>query len=475
MGRAIIIFNVDYSQGGLGKVTFLRHLESLDIVGASSVTSSYVYTVDYNPSNTSESGVVWSVESGNEYASIDQNGLLTALSGASASSVTIRATSVVNSLIYDEKTIEVTYVEELLNVHRTFNGTVNDVYETDYKLFSSGMTNWTLFAAVPDTAKDNTFRTAIQCMDETGDPYNGLVFHRSNNNSSYGGIGIDLNMTSNGKRSYNKRTRVFMTASNNNNASNRYSNNNPMVIGISRDGSDLYYTTDGEVWRKIDVSVVEIENNLVFGGYKDASGNYGRYYTSQGEYLDAILYPSSKANAGTFFTSHGINPSFYSLTDHTCDGTVDTAIKTDIQLFGSDYPNGFLMQCEFTLNTAPEASSKNATIIGSIDEQASSYPGVAITFTDYPKLHFNSNPNGSVVPDGDFNCTVGSRGLFSLRCKSGDSIFTANDMNMNGSTSSVLPSTTAVLTIGGALQYPDTWYSNHFIDATIHNLTIREL
>ena len=67
------------------------------------------YAVEYTPSNTTQRGVTWSVVSGADYASIDQNGLLTVLAGASGSSVKIRATSRDNTAVYAEKSLTVTY------------------------------------------------------------------------------------------------------------------------------------------------------------------------------------------------------------------------------------------------------------------------------------------------------------------------------------------------------------------------------
>lgn len=116
MGIAVIIPSVSFADKNIGRVTLAEQvlLESLSIVGPSSVagtTDAAEYTVDYNPIETSQRGVVWSVESGGTYATIDADtGVLTILSAASsAQSVTIRATSTENPSIYDEKTISVLY------------------------------------------------------------------------------------------------------------------------------------------------------------------------------------------------------------------------------------------------------------------------------------------------------------------------------------------------------------------------------
>ena len=87
-------------------------LTGLTVTGEATVSSdgnTAQYGVIYSPSNTTQRGVTWSVVSGADYASIDQNGLLTVLAGASGSSVKIRATSRDNTAVYAEKSLTVTY------------------------------------------------------------------------------------------------------------------------------------------------------------------------------------------------------------------------------------------------------------------------------------------------------------------------------------------------------------------------------
>lgn len=86
-------------------------LTAIAIMGSSSVNGKTAqYAVSYTPSNTTLTGVTWSVVTGGTYATIDaSSGLLTILSAASASSVKIRATSTHDNSIYGEKTITVTY------------------------------------------------------------------------------------------------------------------------------------------------------------------------------------------------------------------------------------------------------------------------------------------------------------------------------------------------------------------------------
>lgn len=67
------------------------------------------FSVAYTPSNTTQRGILWSVVSGSDYASIDDRGKLTVKEGANGSTVKIRATSKDNSSVYAEKSVTVTY------------------------------------------------------------------------------------------------------------------------------------------------------------------------------------------------------------------------------------------------------------------------------------------------------------------------------------------------------------------------------
>lgn len=117
MGHAVILPNMDFSNSGMGKVTIPTPpvaLVSLSIVAENSYsgsgTDSFNLSVTYNPANTTQTGVIWSIDSGSSYASITSGGVLTILSGADSDEVVVKATSTANSSIYATKTITVTYV-----------------------------------------------------------------------------------------------------------------------------------------------------------------------------------------------------------------------------------------------------------------------------------------------------------------------------------------------------------------------------
>ncbi|HBH09063.1 MAG TPA: hypothetical protein DDX40_06660 [Rikenellaceae bacterium] len=127
--RAIVVdeFKTSLTDRAVSSLTFTWHyanpnntvidnvdveLTGLTISGSSTVNNddnTAQFTVTYTPSNSTQRGVLWSVESGSAYASIDESGKLTALKGANGNTVKIRATSKENSSIYAEKSVSVTY------------------------------------------------------------------------------------------------------------------------------------------------------------------------------------------------------------------------------------------------------------------------------------------------------------------------------------------------------------------------------
>lgn len=106
-------FAVSISEGTVTKTVTLEEapLTGLSIVGLTQFSDSAAFSVQYTPTDVLDKyrGVTWSVVSGSAYATIDQNGVVTAKDGASSSVVVIRATSSYSTAIYAEKTVAVTY------------------------------------------------------------------------------------------------------------------------------------------------------------------------------------------------------------------------------------------------------------------------------------------------------------------------------------------------------------------------------
>lgn len=134
MGVAIIVPGVSFADANLGTVTIDRpdKLYGITIIGPSNVfgtTNATTFNVLYSPTNTTLTGVTWSIVSGGSYASIGAStGVLTVLSGANNNQVVIRATSTHDGEISSEKTINVTYIvplEDLTNYFAMNSGVIN--------------------------------------------------------------------------------------------------------------------------------------------------------------------------------------------------------------------------------------------------------------------------------------------------------------------------------------------------------------
>lgn len=111
MGLAIIIPSISFEDANLGKVTIGGNvpIKNLYINIEDSYTGTLVnLKCSYSPVNTTQRNVVWSIESGSEYASINGS-VLQILSNANNSSVVIKCTSVENPNINTSKIVKLTY------------------------------------------------------------------------------------------------------------------------------------------------------------------------------------------------------------------------------------------------------------------------------------------------------------------------------------------------------------------------------
>lgn len=115
MGKAIIISGVSFALNNFGKVT--PHIEvpvvSIAILGDSTVEKTAQFSIEYNPSNTTQLGVTWEITSGSSYASIDSvTGVISVVPGTVNETVEIKATSLYNSSVYATKTLLVSHTLE---------------------------------------------------------------------------------------------------------------------------------------------------------------------------------------------------------------------------------------------------------------------------------------------------------------------------------------------------------------------------
>lgn len=116
-GKAILIPGCNFQSANLGIVTIQSGgggqevaLQSISIEQSGSYTSrTLLMSVTYQPFNTTQIGVSWSIVSGSNYATISANGVLTIDSSADASQVVVQATSTANSSITATTTLTLTY------------------------------------------------------------------------------------------------------------------------------------------------------------------------------------------------------------------------------------------------------------------------------------------------------------------------------------------------------------------------------
>jgi len=90
---------------------YVVNVESIEVINIDGTGTEFCADVEnvqleavVTPGNATETGVIWSIASGEEYASVDENGLVTVLG---AGTVTIRATSIENPDIYGEITFTI--------------------------------------------------------------------------------------------------------------------------------------------------------------------------------------------------------------------------------------------------------------------------------------------------------------------------------------------------------------------------------
>lgn len=145
MGKAILLTNCDFSAHNIGQVTFTQDIPliSLGISGpasASGSTNVTTYSPVYNPVNTNQRGVTWTITSGSQYATITTGGTLSILEGASGSAVTIKVTSTVDSSIYATKNITVTYDSSIETNTITVTATPTTLTATASEAVTSNVT-----------------------------------------------------------------------------------------------------------------------------------------------------------------------------------------------------------------------------------------------------------------------------------------------------------------------------------------------
>lgn len=113
MGRVISIrdFSADENIGSVGLKNYDKFL-AVNITGPTSIISAdntAKLGLAFIPADTEDKAVAWSIVSGSEYASIDNEGNITIKEGANDSEVIVRVQSLVYDIVSDKAAIKVTY------------------------------------------------------------------------------------------------------------------------------------------------------------------------------------------------------------------------------------------------------------------------------------------------------------------------------------------------------------------------------
>lgn len=209
------------------------------------------YTASFEPAYASLLDITWSISAGNDgnYATIDNNGLLTVLPAASANTqITIRATSVSDPTVYGEKDVMIRYYNDYCFVWSaaTLDGTTGQVIDSGYKLFSDEMQNWTVFGYIKNNANpSDKYATLYACVDESANPYPGLRCDADNtttyNTTSASCMYVGINSS----------TRYYIASSNGTVSTAKPTmtvDEDKYPILVSRSGDTYTYSLNGTDW-----------------------------------------------------------------------------------------------------------------------------------------------------------------------------------------------------------------------------------
>ena len=271
MGIAIIVPGVSFADANLGKVTLQGNVPvtGLDISGPSTVsgsTNAAKYLPVVTPAATTQRGITWSVTSGSSYASINSStGILTVLSGASSSSVTICATSSANPSITGEKTITVTYDESQ-------HATPNYYYSKNYPSQSDTVED-ILYSNV---STDDCIVAISYDLSSYGS--GAFIFTMNTGSSPYQGVTLGWNRSSGPMDTLELTNRVNNTSAGWTALTTLDNESGKIAVKTYRkDGSNglfLKYTTDGVNWSS-EVTIYDLGSSASCGcGYRIAVDIY---------------------------------------------------------------------------------------------------------------------------------------------------------------------------------------------------------
>lgn len=160
MGYAKIIKGISFAAKNLGQVTPVQSsdLDRIEIVQGETIDNTIQFDVDYisvdgRPVKAEQKGVTWSIVSGEEYATINQTGLISINKISNNNEITIKCMSLYDSSISIEKTIIIKYNSLYTDIENTkqyikFDGL--DWFDTDFYI-GQNYTIKTVFEYIRDS------------------------------------------------------------------------------------------------------------------------------------------------------------------------------------------------------------------------------------------------------------------------------------------------------------------------------------
>lgn len=212
----------------------------------------------YGPLYEYEKGVTWSITSGSEYASIDQEGNVTINESANNSVITVRATSIYNDMMYNDIDITVTYSDSsylyILPEQTVFNN--SNYIDTGVQLMD----------------EDIDYTIYVRGVVNAYEPLE-AIFHCVRESSPYPGILMDCTSESALRIGYGKGKGFNVTYT--------YGNEFELKVTHASGIASMSYsfttngrTTSGE---KTDYEFVKLSQTLLIGAYQTIDGSKGRF------------------------------------------------------------------------------------------------------------------------------------------------------------------------------------------------------
>lgn len=266
MGYAIIIPDANYSDGNLGKVTKVERIEieGLSIVANGSYEGDTAsLSVSYNPENTSQKGVIWSIVSGGEYASIAQDGVLTIAPSAYFHVIEVKAASKVRPSLFDIKTIKV--MNQVLPTpdYEIDKTGFDSVVDTGLDLLSEYRQQWTCYLYVGLSSNTKKFSAGGNQRSTT--PWEGIFINQDN---VFTDASVDFGIVPGISAGS-----IYLQANGtigNSNTNGWGKSGRHLQIAIQRNGNVISYSMNGETWNVMCDDFKTSELTMLVGGNRDS-------------------------------------------------------------------------------------------------------------------------------------------------------------------------------------------------------------